>query len=115
MNQFLLFEQKKIGNETVDSEIPTTSVNESDAACSRMVRSKSVRFSDGVAPGGELENKETLSPSSPSKTTDLPGSDETQVNKIKKKSSYLLSKKYKISNSKLILELIFFFLSFLMK
>lgn len=56
---------------------------------SRLVRSKSVRFSDGITPGAETETRP--------ESEDL-----TNGNQIKKKSTYLLSKKYKISNSKLL-------------
>lgn len=60
---------------------------------SRLVRSKSVRFSDGITPGTETESRP--------ESEDLTNGNQATT-QIKKKSTYLLSKKYKISNSKLL-------------
>lgn len=61
---------------------------------SRLVRSKSVRFSDGITPpGAETETRP--------ESEDLTNGNQATT-QIKKKSTYLLSKKYKISNSKLL-------------
>lgn len=71
-----------------------------------MVRSKSVRFSDGVVPGGTDQPINPIDPVSASAPTTSSSSNYTEIensnpaNNIRKKSSYLLSKKYKISNSK---------------
>ena len=74
-----------------------------------MVRSKSVRFSDGVVPGGTdqpINPVDPVSASAPTTSTSSSSSNYTEIensnpaNNIRKKSSYLLSKKYKISNSK---------------
>jgi hypothetical protein len=69
------------------------------------VRSKSVRFSDDLLPGTEANSLV-----SGACATSLPNDDlsvESAKMLTKKKSSYLLSKKYKISSSKLNFDKIF--------
>jgi hypothetical protein len=69
-----------------------------------LIRSKSVRFSDGVVPGGTDQPISSIDPVSASAPTTSSNYTEIEnsnpANNIRKKSSYLLSKKYKISNSK---------------